>query len=452
MRVLALAGLLPLAACMATAGGDGAATAPFPDGSYGLINDLVVTTRPAEPAEVGYDGFVGTFRIGDEREHPVSLLRPGVWVVPELDLELSAEGREEDRLLRLTRYQETVLLAPAGPGNEVDYAGWDRRAVIAHLVPRLMIAFNVPGVSVALVEEGEVRWLGQHGVKVAGGEDRVDASTIFEAASMSKPAYGYAVLGLAQDGILDLDRSLVEYLGADYLEGEELHRTITARMVLSHTTGFPNWRRGGELEVRFLPGSRIGYSGEGFLFLQTAVEAVTGLPTERFAQERLLRPLGMTASSYEWQERYDDRYATGHSPEGRPREWAPYQSANTAYTLYTTPADYARLLVEMLRPNASGPYSLSPEWRRTMLTSQVQAEERQPVGRRGEHPGATVHFVLGWRMDRLSAGPRYYHSGSNSTGFQCYSEFDPATGSGIVIMTNSSSGSPLWRALLREIG
>ena len=414
-----------------------------PLGSYRLTHEIVLAVEESN------EGW--TLRIGDGEAHALVPDGSGVWTASDLGLTLESVPEGEEGALVLRRYGESVVIPGVDSGSLPDYEDMETLEVIRDLVPRLMIALDVPGVSVAAVRDRHVHSLLQFGVKTAGRPDRVDAGTVFEAASMSKPAYAYPFMKLVEEGLMELDRPLVEYLGRDYIEGEEFHRQITARMVLTHTTGFPNWRRDDELTVNFRPGSQIGYSGEGFQFLQTAAEAVTGLSTEEFAQQRLLRPLGMTASSYEWHPRYEETYATGHTGGGQPRERRPYESANTAYTLYTTPEDYARLLVQIMDPDLSGPHALQPETVAAMLTPELHAEERTPIDRGGDSQGE-VHFALGWRLDRLPSGDRYWHSGSNSTGFQCYAEFDPRAGHGLVVMTNSSSGSPLWRALVRQIG
>lgn len=98
----------------------------------------------------------------------------------------------------------------------------------------------------------------------AGGTGQVSADTVFEAASLSKPVFAFGVLLLAQEGIIDLDRPLASYLPAPYLPAEPGAAVITARMVLEHTTGLPNWRPKGEpLALLRQPGTRFGYSGEG---------------------------------------------------------------------------------------------------------------------------------------------------------------------------------------------
>jgi hypothetical protein len=126
-------------------------------------------------------------------------------------------------------------------------------------VPALMREHHVPGVSVAIIEHGELRWSQGFGVADARTGKAVTAETVFEAASMSKPIVALVAVQLVQEGRLDLDRPLVGYLGRDYLPDQPAHRRITARMALTHRTGFENWRpgydeMGGPLALNFPPG------------------------------------------------------------------------------------------------------------------------------------------------------------------------------------------------------
>jgi CubicO group peptidase (beta-lactamase class C family) len=105
---------------------------------------------------------------------------------------------------------------------------------------RWMRIASVPGVSIAIVDRGRTTTHG-FGVTRAGGNDAVNGDTVFEAASLSKPVFAYVVLQLAAENVIDLDKPLGEYLPLPNAS-DEAARTITARHVLSHTTGWRNWR------------------------------------------------------------------------------------------------------------------------------------------------------------------------------------------------------------------
>lgn len=374
--------------------------------------------------------------------------------VPELGISIQGAGENE---LVIKRYGLTVKISD----DKRSVNGYGNKPipdVIDELMPRLMIARNVPGTSVALIQNGDVSYLKQFGLKTAGQEPPVTENTIFEAASMSKPVFAYVVLQLVEEGLLNLDTPLVEYLGKPYIENDERHERITARMVLSHTSGFPNWRKGGwrkggPVPILFEPGTSFRYSGEGFLFLQKVVEKLTNTPLDELMKERLLKPLGMNHSSYVWQDRYDAFAAGGHYKNGLPKKnRSIYHTPNAAFTLYTTPADYAKFLIEMMKDDRSAGHSLNSDSITQMLSIQSDAEGRTPIVRRSGETEGTVHFGLGWKIEAIPSGHRINHTGSNGTGFRCLSEFNPRTKNGIVILTNGIGGAQLRNELMRYAG
>lgn len=325
------------------------------------------------------------------------------------------------------------------------------------LVPRLMAKHNVPGVSIVGIENGRISWERQYGVRSADRPEPVDAQTVFEACSMSKLPFTYIALKLVEAGKLDLDRPLVEYLDKPYLPDEPRHRAITARMVLAHTTGLPNWREGGlaaggPLKLICDPGTRFTYSGEGFLYLQRVIEHLTGTPMQPYIKQQLLDPLGITASSYVWEERFEKTAAAGHDQNGKVKaNRRLYRDANSAYSLYCTPAEYATFMVEIMKSDRSAAHSLSANAITAMLTRTTRADERKQVHRSPTGAAEATYWGLGWAIDATPSGDRIYHSGSNGTGFRCYCEFDRATGAGLVIMTNAVNGDALWKDVLAAI-
>src|SRR5262245_12589079 len=134
-------------------------------------------------------------------------------------------------------------------------------------VPALMKEADIPGMSIVVIRNGKVAWHNNFGVKNTKTAQPVDDNTVFEAASLSKPVFAYAVLKLVEQGKIGLDVPLTKYLPTPYIDGDPRLEKITARIVLSHRTGFPNWRPGSSLSIHFTPGERFSYSGEGFIYL-----------------------------------------------------------------------------------------------------------------------------------------------------------------------------------------
>ena len=177
----------------------------------------------------------------------------------------------------------------------------------------LMREKKIPGLSMAIIENSEIVLHSELGVKNSQTKDLIDKDTLFEAASLSKPVFAYGVLKLVEKGQLNLDKPLVEYLAHSDIKNDERVNCITARMVLTHTSGFPNWRPKNEsLKIHFQPGERFSYSGEGFLYLQKVIEQISGLSLEDYIKKNVFTPLEMNHSTFVWVN--DNRKAEGHNP------------------------------------------------------------------------------------------------------------------------------------------
>ena len=143
---------------------------------------------------------------------------------------------------------------------------------IERLIPQLMERYHVPGLSIALIEDARVVFSKPYGVRNALSNEPIGVDTVFEAASLTKPVVAYCALQLCQKDVLSLDEPLASYLPEPYVQDEPRVGSINTRHVLTHTTGFPNWRPDGEpLRVYFDPGERFSYSGEGFEYLRAVI-------------------------------------------------------------------------------------------------------------------------------------------------------------------------------------
>lgn len=331
-------------------------------------------------------------------------------------------------------------------------------ATIDSLTPLLMKDLHVPGVSIALIHNRTLVWSRSYGITNADHPAPVTDRTLFEACSMTKPVFTCTVLKLVEQGKLDLDRPLVAYMEDSFVPDQPERRLITARMVLSHTTGLPNWRKGeeerdGPLPVMFKPGSKFSYSGEGMYYLQKVIEHITGEPLEVYAERTLFKPMGLKQMSYVWTPALDTNLAAGHREDGTFLKKTRYTHSNAAYTLYTTADEYARVLIDIMKTDRSAGYSLSQHSVDEMLEHQIGVGVREPIERPGRAMGwGGVYWGLGWSINETPVGDIAHHSGANRSGFRCFSQFNVAEGSGIVIMTNSLSGGELWTRLISRVG
>ncbi len=300
----------------------------------------------------------------------------------------------------------------------------------------------VPGLSWTVLENGRMGPTRTCGVKSRTSLEPVTERTVFEACSLSKPVFAYAVMSLVAEGRLDLDRPLVSCVPQGYLEreffkaeiGDERVRGITARMVLSHRTGFPNWRDDSGLSLVFDPGLKFGYSGEGYVLLQAVVERLTGMPLQEFARQRVFEPLGMTDSSFVWNDGLEARAASPHSSSGEALPNRKRTKANAAGSLHTTGPDFARFLLALL----DGP-GLSDKLRAEMLSKQT------PIS-----PG--IDWGLGVGLETASRTESVWHWGDNP-GFKCFFLVSRQERSGFVYFTNSDAGLALaWDLTARLAG
>jgi CubicO group peptidase (beta-lactamase class C family) len=318
------------------------------------------------------------------------------------------------------------------------------------IVPELMETAVILGVSVAIVQNGDI-WQAQWGVSNATTERPVTAGTWFQAASLSKPVFAYATLQLALAGQLDLDKPLITYLPPeqesdellfDHIVNNDHVQQITARHVLSHAPGFPNWASNGEtLKTSFTPGTRFSYSGEGYQFLQRVVAQIVGQPAHDWIRATLLTPLGMTDASFTAL-KTDEQVALGHDKAGQPVDFREIAQMGAAYSLHCSAAAYAQFLLAALRPS---PIT------NLMLTPQIQVNNSSSYDDDWPNQDAPTNPRVGWGLGfglQTGANGRFFwHSGNNGT-FKAFTAGQMESGTAVVVLSNSQTGDTLWRPIL----
>jgi len=321
-------------------------------------------------------------------------------------------------------------------------------AFIDHLerqIPEWMRETAVPGVGLSIIADAAVAWRGGFGVGDEASRRAVDGNTMFEAASMSKPAFAYVVMKLHETGVLNLDTPLTRYTSDRFLPGDARLDMITARHILSHTGGFQNWRsEEAPLAIHFTPGEKFLYSGEGYNYLQTVVTRLLRQPFESYMDERLFRPLGMLSSGYVWNDTFAARMARPHDSHGRPidnkrstaHDVARYGAAGA---LLTTPTDFARFVIALIDTAPRDLFHLAENSVAEMLRPQVSIEG-------GRYPAS---WALGWQIFHNRDRDFLYHGGDNE-GFHCFAVASVAGKSGIVVMTNGESGTAFLQKLLED--
>jgi CubicO group peptidase (beta-lactamase class C family) len=286
------------------------------------------------------------------------------------------------------------------------------------------------------------------GVRQAGASQAVTATSIFQAASLGKVVLAYTTLRLVDRGVLDLDKPLLTYYPYPRLLPEARADKITARMVLGHTTGLPNWAekptgptwKTSALHLRYAPDSCWSYSGEGYVFLQKTLEHLTGQSFEALAEAEVFRPLGMQNSSFVWRESFAASASTGHDGQGQPTSIGKFTEGYGAYSLLTTATDYSRFLQAIMTGRGLKPATAS------LLTTPAN-----PANRCG-HPASPADPAISWAcglgLATTSQGLAQWHWGDNND-FKGFFMTLPGQQKSLVFLTNSSNGARITDEVLR---
>lgn len=324
-----------------------------------------------------------------------------------------------------------------------------------------MAFYRVPGVSVAVVVDRKIAWANGYGVLETGKATPVDADTLFQAASISKPVAAIAALRLVEQGKLSLDAPINDYLKSWKVPDNALtaRQAVTLRQIMSHSAGltvhgFPGYAAGAavptvvqvldgsgpansvRVRVDKLPGESYRYSGGGYTVMQLAMTDVTGRSFPEVMRELVLAPAGMTRSTYSQPLPETDRAnaATAHSSDGRavPGHSHTYPEMAAA-GLWTTPSDLLRAGLAVVAAARSEPGAiLGPDMTKEMLTPQSG--------------GHGLGFVLGDPVD----GRLFAHTGGNE-GFRSLMVVYADGHGGMAIMANGDRGNELIAEIAASI-
>ncbi|HSU87279.1 MAG TPA: serine hydrolase domain-containing protein [Terriglobia bacterium] len=314
-------------------------------------------------------------------------------------------------------------------------------------VEALLKSHRVPGAAIAIIRNREVTYLDGFGLTGNDPSEKVTPSTIFQAASLSKPVFAYAVLELSRQGRLNLDAPLTDYLPPPYLHEQEpwepeavtrkdvledprLQR-ITARMILTHSAGFPNWARQAPLTIDFEPGQKWSYSSEGYVYLQRVIEHIVGEPFEDIMRDMVFSPLHMDDSSFV--EPHSTRAAAGHDRNGLMVKADSWSRPLASTSLYTSVRDYARFVTSFLDSGAAH------------VSLEAATSQTIPVD-----SGLGLSWGLGWGVEDYERKLYFFHWGAN-TGFQAFVLGSVDGKNAVVILTNGESGLDLSADLVQLI-
>lgn len=287
----------------------------------------------------------------------------------------------------------------------------------------LIVAKGVPGIQITYMKSPTESYQYNAGYKNYDKKEKVEASSLFQAASMTKTVMAYIVMRLYDKGIIDLDTPLDKYLDYPRLEHKLKGKKMTGRMALIHTIGFPNWTkpRGDSLGIAFEPGTDFLYSGEGYLYLQKVIEKLTNKSLEQLGKEEVFIPFNLNESQFVYKKEIEDEYANGHD-DLIPRPLRKTKEPNGAYSLITTSDDYASFVQKAIL-NGEG---LKSDTHKMMLD---YSSSRSP----------RVGYGMGLMMQQDSQGKAIFHTGSNP-GFRSFYFTYLDSGEVLVCFTNGSRG------------
>ena len=292
--------------------------------------------------------------------------------------------------------------------------------------------YDIPGVSLTVIEDGKVAYHKTYGVKNTSTKEPVTEKTLFEAASITKPVFAFVVLRMADRGLIDLDRPLHEYLPFDELERYPEYKKMTAKHVLIHRSGLPNWGR----ELKNTPGEKYGYSGEGFEYLKRVVTKIMDRDIEQILDEELMVPFGLYHMEFSDSEALRKVVSAGHMGY-RPTNWGIPQEAGMAFSMHTEAKAFSKYALTLLEEKG-----LKAITYRDFMTIHTESDSvywNDPNNREG--PG------LGIFVRESDYGDTFYHGGSNGD-FKCLFEIYRKLKMGYVVFTNSETGSELTNDLV----
>lgn len=287
--------------------------------------------------------------------------------------------------------------------------------------------YGIPGVSLALIRDGKLFYHNTFGYKNNFSKELVDSTTLFEAASITKPVFAYVVLRLAERGIIDLDKPLAEYLPFEDLAEYPEYKKMTGRHVLVHKTGLPNWGR----KMQAAPGEKYGYSGEGFEYLKRVLVKITSKEADRLVEEEIIEPQHIENMQFRKDDRLVKVVATGHIDESPTVRNLPIEPG-MAWSMYTEAAEFSKFAITLLERKG-----LKEATFQEMLEIQSEYPEDQK-----RNKDALEGMGLGIALRYTDFGKVFGHGGNNGD-FKCMFEVYEELGMGYIIFTNADTGDSL---------
>ncbi|MCD1118511.1 class A beta-lactamase-related serine hydrolase [Chryseobacterium turcicum] len=312
--------------------------------------------------------------------------------------------------------------------------GDSRQSKLTDNLEQLLKSNNIPTLGLGIIEDGKLTE-----IKVYGKlNDKTSASynSLFNVASLTKPITAITVLRLVSLGKWNLDEPLDKYFIDSDIAKDPRYKKLTTRLILSHQTGFPNWRwmnNDKKLRFEFDPGTKYQYSGEGFEYLRKALENKFHKSLEELAKELVFQPLDMKDTSYIWNEKTcSERMILGYNNSGKPYEIVKNKTPNAADDLVTSVEDYGKFLVGVLNNDL-----LSSKIAEEMKTKQIETKKNK-------------FFGLGFEIYDLGNNEIALSHGGSDKGVNTIVFLLPKTKKGLIIFTNAENGYKIYEPLVNH--
>lgn len=293
---------------------------------------------------------------------------------------------------------------------------------------------KVPTLGIGVINNGKLQQVEVFGELKKGVT--APYNTLWNVASLTKPVTAIVALKLVSQGKWDLDEPVYKYWTDPDIANDPNNKLLTTRIILSHQTGFSNWRfmnKSGKLELQFKPGTKYQYSGEGLEYLRKALESKFHKSLNQLASELIFEPLKMKDTKYFWDDKTDEsRFAIGYDKNGNAYEIPKNKTSNAADDLLTTIEDYGTFLCSVM--NGDG---LNKKVFDEMISNQVET-------------GKGKHFGLGFEKYDLDNGEYALSHGGSDQGVQTLVFILPKTKEGVLIFTNVDDGQKVYEKLLLQ--
>lgn len=303
-------------------------------------------------------------------------------------------------------------------------------------IKQLLVQNKIPSVGIGYINDGKLQQVRVFGEKRKGHP--AEYNTVYKVASLTKPVTAIITLKLVEKGLWNLDEPVSNYhIDTDIKDAPEL-KQLTTRHILSHQSGFPNWRHLNEnkkLAFDFEPGSKFQYSGEGYEYLRKALATKFNKGLEVLAEELLFEPLAMHNTHFFWSDKIkEENYAFTHDEFANTLENIKYTSANAAANLLTTVQDYGNFMAHIM--SGAG------------LSDQLHKEFLTPYS--NKQPG--IDWGLGCQLlfDLDKKGEFAIMHGGGDFGLKTIMLMLPNSKKGLLIFSNSENGMVIWRKLIEE--